>query len=234
MYIFFTVRWLVGRLRKSCELHCAPPPKKCTFYFLNNCQKLTDFNDFWAGMWNPEKIWQETLTDCPPRLSDVATLPWEIQKSHFQQYYSSVHHYWLLTLSHKKTICNPLAHPTWNVTTLTCELQNFFIWLKVCCVLSDIGGSKKSQLWVVFSGCEKNRLWCVATGMLGKQCHSKCSKWPRSALMHAYQSFSTLFGCIVHHAVLKFSPGHNKPLPQASTCPYQYTRSSCSVPRTQY
>jgi len=25
---------------------------------------------------------------CPPRLSEVATLPWEIQESHFQQYYS--------------------------------------------------------------------------------------------------------------------------------------------------
>jgi len=24
---------------------------------------------------------------CPRHLSDVATIPWEIQKSHFQQYY---------------------------------------------------------------------------------------------------------------------------------------------------
>jgi len=31
------------------------------------------------GMWNPEKMWQENLTDSPPRLSDVATVPWEIQ-----------------------------------------------------------------------------------------------------------------------------------------------------------
>ena len=30
-----------------------------------------------------------------------------------------------------------------------CEIQNFFIWLKVCCVLSNIGGSDESQLWVV-------------------------------------------------------------------------------------
>ena len=27
---------------------------------------------------------------CPPHLYSVATLPWEIQKSHFQQYYSYV------------------------------------------------------------------------------------------------------------------------------------------------
>ena len=38
------------------------------------------------GMLNPEKIGREMLQICPPHLSDVATLPWEIQKSHFQQY----------------------------------------------------------------------------------------------------------------------------------------------------
>jgi len=30
------------------------------------------------------------LQVCPPHLSDVATLAWEIQKSHFQQYYSYI------------------------------------------------------------------------------------------------------------------------------------------------
>ena len=39
---------------------------------------------------NPENIWREMLQICPPHLSDVATLPWEIQKSHFQQYYSYI------------------------------------------------------------------------------------------------------------------------------------------------
>ena len=48
-----------------------------------------------------------------------------------------------------------LPTPTESATTLTCELQNFFIQLKVCCVLSDILGSGKSQLWVVISGSEK-------------------------------------------------------------------------------
>jgi len=42
------------------------------------------------GVLNPEKIWHENLTFCPPRLSDVAIVPWEIQKSHFQQYYSYI------------------------------------------------------------------------------------------------------------------------------------------------
>jgi len=40
------------------------------------------------GTLNPGKIWHEILQICPRHVSDVATLPWEIQKSHFQQYYS--------------------------------------------------------------------------------------------------------------------------------------------------
>jgi len=40
------------------------------------------------GTLNLEKIWHKILQICPPHLSDVATLLWEIQKSRFQQYYS--------------------------------------------------------------------------------------------------------------------------------------------------
>ena len=40
------------------------------------------------GVRNPEKIWHENLTDCPSRLSDVANVPREIEKSHYQQYHS--------------------------------------------------------------------------------------------------------------------------------------------------
>ena len=32
----------------------------------------------------------------------------------------------IYVISEKKTICNPLAHPTWKCTTLTCEVPNFF------------------------------------------------------------------------------------------------------------
>jgi len=60
----------------------------------------------------------------PPRMSDVATVLWEIQKVIF---ISIIHTYfWLFTLSQKKTNWNPLATPPENVTTLTCELKNFF------------------------------------------------------------------------------------------------------------
>ena len=42
------------------------------------------------GKLNPENIWHEMLQICPSHLSDVAILSWEIQKSHFQQYYSDI------------------------------------------------------------------------------------------------------------------------------------------------
>ena len=74
-------------------------------------------------------------------------------------------------------------------TTPAYELRNFFTRVKVCCVLSNVGGSEKSQLWVVVGGSEKNRLRCVAAGMSNKQCHSKCSEWPPSALIHASSLF---------------------------------------------
>jgi len=66
----------------------------------------------------------QILQICPPHLSDAATFPWEIQKVIFT---SIIHTYFcLFTLPHKKltVIHLPTSHE--NVTTLTCELQNFF------------------------------------------------------------------------------------------------------------
>jgi len=52
------------------------------------------------------------LQVCPPHLSDVATLPWEIQKSHFQQYYSHILLIiYVISEKNKLYVC-PLAHPT--------------------------------------------------------------------------------------------------------------------------
>jgi len=64
----------------------------------------------------------------PPHLSDAVTLPWEIQKGHFQQYYS----YILLIIRYitsegNKTASYNLATASENVTTLTCEMQRLFI-----------------------------------------------------------------------------------------------------------
>jgi len=129
------------------------------------------------------------LQICPPHhLSDVAILPWEVQKTSFSTVLFMHTSDYLRYLRRKQTVIH-LPTPPENVTTLTCELQNFFIRLKVCCVLSNAGGSEDSQLWVVMGGSEKNRLWCVATGMSGKQSHSKCSEWPPSAVLYMLPVF---------------------------------------------
>jgi len=155
------------------------------------------------------------------------------KKSHFQLYYSYMYtsdyiHY----LTRKQSVVH-LPTPPENVTTLTCELQNFSSDWRFVAFFSDVGSAETSQLWVVVGGSEKNRLWCVATGMSGS---SVIAGVQNDHILHytCFQSFSTLISRIVHHAVLKFSPCRNKPLPQASTCPYQYACSSCSVPQTQY
>jgi len=106
---------------------------------------------------NLEKILHEILHVCPPHLSDVATLPWEIQKKSFSTLLFIHTFDYLCYLRRKQTLIHLPTQPE-NVSTLTCELQNFFIWLKVCCVLSNVEGSEKSQLWVVVGGSEKNRL----------------------------------------------------------------------------
>ena len=129
------------------------------------------------GKWNLEKIWHENLTDCPPRLSDIATLYLVKSKKSF----SIIHSYfWLFTLSHEKTICNPLTYPIRK-----CHHIN--LWIAKLFHLTE-GLLRSLRCWRIWKeqvvgGSENNRLWCVATGMSGKKCHSKCSDWPRSALI---------------------------------------------------
>jgi len=127
----------------------------------------------------------QILQICPPHLTAWQMLPLYLVKS--KKSFLAVlfiHNSDYLCYLRRKLTVIYLPTPPKNVTALTCGLQNFFIWLKVCCVLSSVGGSDDSQLWVVIGGSEKNWLWCVATGMSGKQRHSKCSEWLPSVLIH--------------------------------------------------
>ena len=84
-------------------------------------------------------------------------LAWEIQNNSFSTVLLIHTSDYFRYLTRKQTVIH-LPTPPENVTTLTCELKNFFIRLKVCCVLSDVGSYEKSQLWVVVGGSEKNPL----------------------------------------------------------------------------
>ena len=134
----------------------------------------------------------------------------------------------LCYLGRKQTVIH-LPTPPENVAMLTCELQNFFISLKTCCVFSNVGGCEESQLWVVITGCDVWQLECQASNVTTsvQSDHFLCQ----------YMLAVFLDTDHLHSAppsVLKFSPCRNKPLPQATTRLHQYTHSCCSVPQMQY
>jgi len=112
------------------------------------------------GTLNPKNIWLEYLTVLSTSLVNCSHCTLGNRK---KVIFNSIIHiyFWLFMVSQNKH----LTAPPESVTTLGCELQNFLIWLKVCCVLSNIGGSEKSQLWAVVGDSEKNWLWWVATRM---------------------------------------------------------------------
>jgi len=181
--------------------------------------------------WIPRKFDMKILRVCPPHLSDVATLPWEIQKKSFSTVLFIHTSDYLCYLRRKQTVIH-LPAPPENVTTLTCELKNSFnltegLWRSFKrgkCRIEPVVGCRR---W----------LWQEPVVMCGNWNARQAVLWQvfRVATFFVnicFQSLSTLISRIVHHAVLKFSPCRHKP--QASTCPYQYTRSSCSVAQTQY
>ena len=135
------------------------------------------------GVLNSEKIWHKILDLSTSLVRCSHFTLWYPKKSHSIN--SIVHTYfWLFTLSQKKN-CNPLAHPTWN-----CHHTNSWIAKLFHLTEGLLRSFKRWRLWrESVSGTEKNRLLCVATGMSGKQCHSKCSNWPPSALIHAFSLF---------------------------------------------
>jgi len=183
------------------------------------------------GVLNPEKIWHKILQICPPHLSDVATLPCDIQKSHSIN--SIVHTYiWLFTLSQKKNY-NPLAHPTWN-----CHHTNSWIAKLFHLTEGLLRSFKRWRLWrkpVV--GCHR-WLWKEPAVMCGnwnvRQAMSQqVFRVTAFCINTCFQSFSTPISRIVHHTVLKSSPCRRRRCrkPQRvciDTC------SSCSVVHTQY
>ena len=171
------------------------------------------------GTLNLEKIWHENLTS---HLPDVAIVPLEIKKVIISSIIYA--YFWLFLISQKKTNCNPLSH----LTRKKCHYTNlwiatFFIWLKICCVPSNVGGSE-SRLWHWW-------FWREPIVMCGnfnvrQALSQQVFRVTTFCINTCFQSFSTLISHIVHYAVLKFSPCCNKSLPQAATCPNQYTCSS--------
>ena len=72
---------IAGWLRQALPCIYSMSPKRSPFYFFELlCQKLTDFINF-GYVKSREDFDMSILQICPPHLSDVATLPREIQKA---------------------------------------------------------------------------------------------------------------------------------------------------------
>jgi len=213
-------------IRTFCENYTVSQ-KTPTFYFMNNSvKKQPIFDDFWQV-----KFW-ENVTWKSYRLVHLTCQMWPLYlgKSPKVIFNSIVQSYILLiiyVISWEKQTVIHLPTLLENVTTLTFELKNFFIWLKVC-ILSDVGEP--------IVGCHR-WLWKEPVVMCGnwnvrQTLSQQVFRVTTFCINACFQSFSTVICHIVHRAVLKFGPCRNKSLPQASTCPH--TGFSCSVPQMQY
>jgi len=127
-------------------------------------------------------------------------------------------------LSQMKTNCNPLAHPTRKCHHTNLKIAKLLHLNEGLLRSFKCWSSEESQLSIVICG-----NWNVRQAM-----SQQVFRVTTFCINTCFQSFSTLISRTVHHAVLKFSLFCNKPLLQASTCPYLSTRSSCSKPHTQY
>ena len=111
--------------------------------------------------------------------------------------------------------------PPENVTTLTCELQNFYICLKVCCVLSDILSSEKSLLLVVIGGSAYKELVVMCGNWNVRQAVSqRVFRVTTFCMNTCFQSLSTLISHVVGPTPRSLCRRRNKLLPQASTRPH--------------
>ena len=162
------------------------------------------------GVLNPKKIWHHQLVHLP-------TSP--VYCSHFtlgnpKKSFSTV--LFKHTSDYLRYLRRKLLYPPHlkNVTTLPCKMHNFFIWLKVCCIPPKLVALKKQVVgWQWWFG---KRTFCDVWQM---ECHALQQMFKVTIFCTdtCFQSFSPLFNCIVHHALLKFSPCRNA----SATRPYR-------------
>ena len=66
--------------RLNCEDNTTKSHKK-SFYFLNNCEKATNFT-----FWHTDETWHQKNIKCQPPLQIAAAFLLEVQKAILQQY----------------------------------------------------------------------------------------------------------------------------------------------------
>ena len=159
------------------------------------------------------------LQICPSHLSNVATLPWEIQKVIFDSIIHTI--FWLFTLSHKKKNCNPLAHLTRECHLLV-ECETFPSAWRFVAFLQMLVALKRTVCCVWQLKCQASTITAsVQSDHLLQFCMDTC-----------FQSFLPLISlrCVEMQPMSQqaVAASHN------SSVSLHALHSSCSMPQTQY
>ena len=115
------------------------------------------------GVLYPAKIWHQQLVQLPT--SPVYCSQFTLANPKKVIFNSIVHTYAYFRLlrayviSEEKKLLPPYPPHLKNVTTLPCKMHNFFIWLKVCCIRPNVGGSEKK------TGCDVWQMECQASNV---------------------------------------------------------------------
>ena len=96
------------------HLHCVPQNIHL-FIFQITLSKINRF--WWFLVWILRKFDINSVYICPPHLYTVATSPWKIHQSHFQQYYSYILQI-IYIISEENKLLPPYPPHLKNVTTL--------------------------------------------------------------------------------------------------------------------
>jgi len=147
------------------------------------------------GMWNPEKSLYQYLIDLPTSTVCCSHFTLGNPKCHFSTLFIYASHY-LRYLRLKRTVSMivnlPITPEKCHRTTrylMKCRTHSSDGRYNVQCLFQTLVAVKRRVVLCSTCGCEKSRLWCVATWMSGRQRHSKCSKCPPSSWRHASSLF---------------------------------------------
>ena len=146
-------------------------------------------------------------------MSDVATLPWEIQKSVSTVLFIRTSDY--LRYHRRKQTVTDLPTPAENVANTNLWNANWHLtsdWRFIVFLQMSVALNKPVVGWLRW-------LWKEPVVTCGnwnvKQTTSQQVFRVTTFYMNTcFQSFLPLISRVVHHAVLKFSPCRNKPRPQ--------------------
>ena len=120
----------------SLQLNVLCPQKTSLLFFNQLHQNWPILMIF--GTLNPQKISHENFTGLSTSPVRCSHFTWGNPKKSFSTVLFIHTLDYLCYLRRKQTVIN-FPTPPEDVTTLTCELQSFLIWLKVYCVLSNVG-----------------------------------------------------------------------------------------------